>query len=267
MFRHLNPLALAARLTRWGQDLVHLLVGHQPVLAGKPLRGPRLPGQRPAPVPVGSVWAAEQRRWLAQPQVAAKRNEPVAIPQVLALVAVRGRVGSIDARGCPRVMAATLGERGADYLRALKDNQRTLADHVRGHFAPLLAQPPAFVQWEKDHGRAEERRVWVSRKLDLVEETAGWTGLSPLVCGQTWRWQPGRQQRSTRNHLRSRTEASAAQRAGYVRGHWGSENHPHWHWHGPFAEEACRGRQGHAPRNLATLRKLALTLLRRAPPK
>lgn len=146
VFRHLNPVELEASLTRWDQDLVHLLVGHQLVIDDKQLRGTRLPGQRQAPVQLVSVGAAEQRLCLAQTQVAAKRNELVAIPLVLDLVEVRGSVASIDAMGCQRVVAATLVERGADYMLALKDNQRTLADQVRGHFAPLLAQPPAFVQ-------------------------------------------------------------------------------------------------------------------------
>ena len=32
-----------------------------------------------------------------------------------------------------------------------------------------------------------------------------------------------------------------------------------------FAEDACQCRQDHAPRNISTMRKLALTLLRRLP--
>lgn len=265
VFRHLTPVELEAGLARWGQHIVQLLVGHQLVIDGKQLRGTRLPGQRQAPVPLVSVWAAEQRLCLAQIQVAHKRNELVAVPQVLDLVEVRGSVVSIDAMGCQRAVAATLVARGADYVLALKANQRALAEQVRDHFAPLLPRPPAFVSWEKDHGRAEERRVWVSRNLDLVEETAGWAGLSTLVCVQTKRWQQGREQQSTRYYLSSLTLASAAQLAGYVRGHWGIENHLHWHLDVTFAEDACRCRQGHAPRNLATLRKLALTLLRRDP--
>ena len=54
--------------------------------------------------------------------------ELVAIPQVLDLVAVRGSVVSIDAMGCQRAMAAMLVARGADYLLALQDNQRALAE-------------------------------------------------------------------------------------------------------------------------------------------
>ena len=114
VFRRLNPVELETSLLRWGQELVHLLVGHQLVIDGKQLRGTRLPGQRQAPVQLVRVWAAEQRLCLAQTQVAAKRNELVAIPHVLDLVAVRGSVVSIDAMGCQRAVAATLVARGAD---------------------------------------------------------------------------------------------------------------------------------------------------------
>ena len=102
----------------WGQELVQLLVEHQLNINGKQLRGTRLPGQRQALVQLVSVWAAEQRLWLAQTQVAAKRNEQVTIPRVLDLAAVRGRVLSIDATGCQRAVAATLVARGADYRLA-----------------------------------------------------------------------------------------------------------------------------------------------------
>ncbi|RZJ88103.1 MAG: ISAs1 family transposase, partial [Hymenobacter sp.] len=68
-------------------------------------------------------------------------------------------------------------------------------------------------------------------------------------------------------YLTSLAQASAGELAGYVRGHWGIENDLHWHLDSTFAEDACRVRQGHAPRNLSTLRKRALTLLQREPTK
>ncbi|RZL08173.1 MAG: hypothetical protein EOO62_15825 [Hymenobacter sp.] len=71
------------------------------------------------------------------------------------------------------------------------------------HLALLLRQEPAFVSREKDHGRGEERRVWVSRNLHLVEEAAEWAGLAAVVCVQTRRWQQGREQR-TRYYLVNR---------------------------------------------------------------
>ena len=67
-----------------------------------------------------SVWAAEQRLYLAQTAVAAKHNELVAIPQVLDLMEVSGSVVTLDAMGCQRAVAAKLREKGADYVLAIK---------------------------------------------------------------------------------------------------------------------------------------------------
>ncbi|GHT45532.1 hypothetical protein AGMMS49965_22540 [Bacteroidia bacterium] len=46
-----------------------------------------------------------------------------------------------------------------------------------------------------------------------------------------------------------------------ARGHWGIENHLHWHLDVTFKEDACRARTGYAPQNLSTVRKFALQIL------
>ena len=96
-----------------------------------------------------------------------------------------------------------------------------------------------------------------------MDAGADWPGLQMLVCQQTTRWVAGKVQQATRYFLSSLAGASAATLAGYVRGHWGIENQQHWHLDVTFAEDASRCRRDHAPRNLSTMRKLALTLLRR----
>src|SRR4051812_12415061 len=48
-----------------------------------------------------------------------------------------------------------------------------------------------------------------------------------------------------------------------VRGHWGVENKLHWVMDVCFGEDQSRARAGHAAENLATLRRLALNLLKR----
>lgn len=265
VFRRLNPAELERCLTAWGQHIVGLLAGRHLVIDGKQLRGTTPHGRRQAPVQLVSVWASEQRMCLAQTPVAAKRNEVAAIPQVLDLVDVAGSVVSLDAMGCQRAVAATLVERGADYVLALKQNQGDLHAQVVAHFTPMLAQPPAHQHLDKGHGRGERRRVWCSQDLGLVDAGAGWAGLRTLVCVQTTRWLNGREEQATRYFLSSLAQANAAALAGYVRRHWGIENQQHWHLDVTFAEDACQCRRDHAPRNLSTLRKLALTLLQRCP--
>ena len=267
VFRRLNPAELERCLTGWGQHIVGLLAGRHLVIDGKQSRGTTPHGRRQAPVQLVSVWTSEQRVCLAQTPVAAKRNEVAASPQVLDLVNVAGSVVSLNAMGYQRAMAATLVERGANYVLALKQNQSDLPARAVAHFVPLLVQPPVHQHLDKGHGRGERRRVWCSQDLGLVDAGTGWAGLRTLVCVQTTRWLNGREEQATRYFLSSLAQASAAVLAGYMRRHWNIENHQHWHLDVTFAEDACQCRRDQAPRNRSTFRKLALTLLQRCPLK
>lgn len=263
VFRRLDPSQLEASLARWSTAIVAHLAGRQLIVDGKQLRGTTVAGRRQASVQLVSVWAAEQRLCLAQSCVAEKRSEATAMPQVLERVDVAGSVVSLDALGTQPMLAARLLEREADYVLALKQNQQELFAQVQAHFAPLLAQAPAHQQRDKDHGRGEERRLWCSRSFPLVDAADAWPGLQTLLCVQTTRWQHGRATTATRYYLCSLGQASAAELAGYIRGHWGIENHQHWHLDVTWDEDGCRCRRDHAPRNLSTMRKLALSLLQR----
>jgi len=54
--------------------------------------------------------------------------------------------------------------------------------------------------------------------------------------------------------------------AAAVRAHWGIENGLHWVLDTTFDEDRARNRKDHGPENLATVRKLALNVLRSARP-
>jgi hypothetical protein len=82
------------------------------------------------PLHVVSAWAARQRLVLGQQATDAKSNEITAIPLLLARLQLTGALVTIDAMGAQTKIAQTILSRGADYLLALKDNQRSLADEV-----------------------------------------------------------------------------------------------------------------------------------------
>jgi predicted transposase YbfD/YdcC len=50
-----------------------------------------------------------------------------------------------------------------------------------------------------------------------------------------------------------------------VRGHWSVENNLHWVLDVAFREDESRVRKEHGPENLGLLRRIALSLLKRAP--
>ena len=70
----------------------------------------------------------------------------------------------------------------------------------------------------------------------------------------------GQLEEQTRFYLSS-LPATAAEFNRLIRPHWGIENNLHWMLDVVFREDQCRTRQGNAPENMATLRKIALQLL------
>lgn len=60
----------------------------------------------------------------------------------------------------------------------------------------------------------------------------------------------------------SRTTADATQLLGFLRGHWGIENGLHYTRDETLGEDRCRVRSGTAPQVLASLRNVAVHLLR-----
>src|SRR6266508_1603395 len=67
-----------------------------------------------APIHMVSAFAARQRLVLGQVKVAEKSNEIVAIPKLLAMMAIEGAIISIDAMGCQRVIAENILDGKAD---------------------------------------------------------------------------------------------------------------------------------------------------------
>ena len=66
----------------------------------------------------------------------------------------------------------------------------------------------------------------------------------------------------TTRYFISRWQGDAQQVLQYVRDHWHIENNLHWVLDIAFREDASRIRSQHAPQNMATLRHLALKLLK-----
>lgn len=267
VFRRLDPHQLERVLTNWGKDIVGLLAQKQLIIDGKQLRGTVEAGHKQATVQLVSVWAEQERLCLAQSQIADKTNEIKAIPDLLKTLDITGSVVSIDAIGCQKTIAKLIVDQQADYLIGLKANQDSLYQQVVAWFARTKPSLQADVSRDLGHGRAEKRTILVSSNLDLMDAAKEWVGLKSVICVESMRWINDQEQCSKRYYISSLAGQSAAQMGHYIRRHWSIENEQHWHLDVTFDEDACLVRQDHAPRNLATIRKLALGLVSQDPSK
>jgi predicted transposase YbfD/YdcC len=162
---------------------------------------------------------------------------------------------------------------------ALKGNQETVLQEVKSFLDATLAEQqtprPAGAKLskaaatlatletvEKDHGRVEIRRYYQSEQLDWFADRSKWEGLRSVGMVESVREVGGKSTVERRYYLASLC-SGVETFARAVRSHWGVENKVHWVMDVCFREDQSRARAGYAAENLATLRRLALNLLKR----
>jgi predicted transposase YbfD/YdcC len=108
------------------------------------------------------------------------------------------------------------------------------------------------------------RSVWVT-DLSWLDKAIRqrWPKLSGIGRIERERDIAGKISREWAFYIGSRGLDSAKAFAKAARSHWEIENSLHWVLDVTFREDECRVRKGHAPQNLSTLRKFALSILRK----
>jgi len=95
---------------------------------------------------------------------------------------------------------------------------------------------------------------------------AEWAGVGAVVMVGRER-EVGGKNTSTAHFYLTSLRATAAELAGYIRGHWGVENGLHWCLDVAFREDANRTRDPNAGANLGVVRRVAASLLKQDPDK
>lgn len=277
LFAALDPKEFLSCFLRWTQSLREVISQEIVAVDGKALR--RALNKDQSMKYIVSAWAESNGLVLGQLKVADKSNEITAVPELLRVLELSGCIVTIDAMGCQKKIAKEIIEADADYVLALKGNQETVHEEVKSFLDQTLAQrqaplPPgaklpkaaaglAFLETvEKDHGRFETRRFYQSAELDWFADLAKWEGLKSVGMVESIR-EIGGKSTTERRYFLSSLPLGVEPFARAVRSHWGVENKLHWVMDVCFREDQSRARAGYAAENLATLRRLALNLLKR----
>jgi predicted transposase YbfD/YdcC len=277
VFCALDPRQFLNCFLSWTQSVRAAIPGEIVALDGKALR--RAIDSGAAPRCIVSAWAEDNGLVLGQLEVDGKSNEITAVPQLLRALELSGCIVTLDAMGCQKKIAREIKEADAEYVLALKGNQgvvhqevktfldETLAEKkkARPPGAPVPAAAGALAEYEtveKEHGRLETRRYYLSDHLEWFEGKSEWAGLRTVGMVEAVREIKGQTSVERRYYLSS-LPLHVKDFARAVRGHWGIENKLHWVLDVIFGEDQSRARAGYAAQNLATLRRLALNLLKR----
>ena len=185
---------------------------------------------------VVSAWAVRNRVILGQVKTEDKSNEITAIPELLKVLDINGCVVTTDAMGCQKEIARQIVDQGADYVLSLKGNQGNLHKEVELLFDDV----------------------------DWFEEKSKWKKLTTFGMVESTR-EIGDQTTQETRYFISSLPCDAKRFAEAARDHWGVENSLHWCLDISFREDDSRVRNGHAPENLAIIRRFALSLIKQDP--
>jgi predicted transposase YbfD/YdcC len=193
---------------------------------------------------------------LGQVAVDAKSNEIPAVRELLkAFADLAGAVLTIDAMHTQGDTAQVILGRGADYVMTVKANMPTL--HRKLKKLPWAAVPAASAV-STDHGRRARRTI----KVALVPAWIEFAGAAQVAQLRRTVTKKGKKTVEVVYLVTSDRDADPAILAAWARSHWHIENKLHWVRDVTYQEDKSLVRTGNAPRVMASLRSLAISLLR-----
>jgi predicted transposase YbfD/YdcC len=193
---------------------------------------------------------------LGQVAVAAKSNEIPAVRELLkAFAGLAGAVITIDALHTQADTAQAILDRHADYVMTVKANMPTLYRQLKK--LPWTAVP-SVSSVSTGHGRRARRTI----KAALAPPWIGFAGAAQVAQLRRTVTKKGKKTAEVVYLITSDRDADPAVLAAWIRGHWEIENRLHWVRDVTYQEDKSLVRTGNAPRVMASLRSLVISLLR-----
>lgn len=204
----------------------------------------------------------DERVVIGQEEVDHKTNEIKAFRPLLEGLDLVGCIVTADAMHAQRDHATFLVEdKHADFLLFVKENQPSLYDAIAGLKDEEWSEP--YTERSKGHGRIETRSVQVA---PVPADLPAFPHVAQLV--RIFREVDDAKTNTARSTETAYAVTSCSvKRAGRprlataARSHWAIENGLHWVRDATMGEDASKVRSGSAPRALATMRNLVISVL------
>lgn len=225
-FSALDPKEFEACFSKWVASIYKRTRGEVISLDGKTMCGARYQGCKSA-THIVSAWADKNEMILGQIKVDEKSNEITAIPQLLDTLLLEGGVVTIDAMGCQKSIVKKIVKKKADYILAVKENQKELYEDVLDSFRGLPAID-SHHELDFGNGRIETRICSILTDLSLVFGKGMWKKLTSIIKIERVREfkATGKIQTETSYYISSLNQAKEIGLG--IRKHWGIENKVHW---------------------------------------
>ena len=165
VFQRLNPEEFAASFSSWINLIVQKLGAEVIAIDGKTLKQSYDRNSFQKALHIVSAWANNNKLVLGQKKVDSKSNEITAIPALLETIDIAGNIITIDAMGTQKKIAQLIIKKKADYILALKGNQKKLHKQVEDWFKEAKNNNFTGIEYsyhsqvEAGHHRIEKRQL------------------------------------------------------------------------------------------------------------
>ena len=205
---------------------------------------------------------------IGQVKVDDKSNEITAIPELIDLLDIEGKIITIDAIGTQENICnlITSKSKKGNYILKVKDNQKDLKDDIKTYFNLGLKRDDTNIaiwetDYEKDHGRIEKRTYYLSYEIDCISDKDKWKSVKAIGRIDVKRIENNNEKIT--KHLFILSDTFNIQTfINTTREHWNIECGLHWRLDVILDEDHSRNREGNSINNLSLIRKIVFNLAR-----
>jgi predicted transposase YbfD/YdcC len=231
---------------------------------GKVLRASRTSEHSRTGLTVLNAFCSNTAITIGEMIVDKKSCEKAAIPKLIETLYLQNSVVTIDAAGTMTHVAAAIFDKKADYILALKKNNKLFYYEVESffqHFTGTKLIQDVSQTVDNQSGRIEKRICSIITDLKYFPDAANWKGIKTLIHVRSERTINSKTTIEDRYYISSlRADARALNYA--IRRHWSIENELHWHLDVAFNEDKLRLREKNAALSLAVIRRFVLALIK-----